>query len=175
MDKPTLFPSEQEGIALLSVLVAKHPKDVYELLEVHGFTTEKPQTVQESINQLLSALAQKNVAFQQDLAQLLLMRFKNYPNFDSFSGIPVDPVSAVAGAVSSISNIFSQGQKNKQLQQQARSQSFANVLAYQQMKQQAVIDQQAREQRFRQRKQVVQALGIGGVVLSIGIIVYKWK
>lgn len=170
--KSSIFPDDVNSLlALVGVLVSEFPEDVADLLEAHELAVTEQWDEKMLIQQLIDAIELDDQAFQNDLARLIHLRLKA-ERFDGFNGsmpVPTDPISAIAGALGNISNIFTQAQKNRYYKQEAQSQAFSNVLAYQSMKRQMVADQLAKQQSHKSKVMLLQIAG-GIVVIGLGIL-----
>ncbi|PHN01122.1 hypothetical protein [Flavilitoribacter nigricans] len=170
--KSSIFPADVNGIlALVGILVGEFPEDVAALLAAHEVPVPGQWDEKMLIQQLINAIELNDQAFQNDLARLIHLRLKA-GRFDGFNGsmpVPTDPISAIAGAIGNISNIFTQAQKNRYYKQEAQSQAFSNVLAYQSMKKQMAADQLAKQQSHKSKVMLLQITG-GIAVIGLGLL-----
>lgn len=158
----------KQVLAYLGILIAEYPDQIERLLKIHDVDLPKSLNENALIQQVLYEVGLNDPAFRQDLAQLINHYF-NPGSSDSFTGtagIPTDPISAIAGALGSIGNVFSQAQKNKLYKQEARTQTYSNLLAYQNMKRQLAAEERAREQAHKSKKVLLQ---VAGLVVVAGI------
>jgi hypothetical protein len=155
--------TEKQIMGLLAILIAEYPAELVALLSVYDV---KVNSEEEIIDAVYQKIEEGDTEFQSDLAQLIYLHYEPF-KLDHFTGsTPMDPVSAIAGAVGSIGNVFNQSLRNKQFKQEARTQTFSDVLAYKSLKHQLAAEQVRREQVSRNQKtwlQVAVLALIGGI------------
>lgn len=158
----------KQVLAYLGILIAEYPDQIERLLKVHDVDLPKRLNEDALIHQVLYEIGLYDPAFRQDLAQLIHHYFNPGSNdaYTGNAGIPTDPISAIAGALGSIGNVFSQAQKNKLYKQEARAQTYSNLLAYQSMKRRLAAEEKAREQAHKSKKVLLQ---IASLVVVAGI------
>lgn len=164
-----IFPDKaKQVLAYLSILIAERPESIKDLLKAHDVDLAAGWNDKELIDQVLYEVELNDPAFRTDLAQLINHYFQPSSSdaFTGGGGFPVDPISAIAGALGSIGNVFSKAQQNKLFKQEARAQTYSNLLAYQSMKRQLAAEQQAREQSHKTKTGLLQ---IAGVIVVAGI------
>jgi len=146
----------KRGSVLLAVMVSEYPAQTRDLLRAHGANLLADDSAGRLIDYLHRFLETGDDDFLKDLTRLISLHLSE-DEFNSFAGL--DPISAVSSAVSSVGNIFSQGQRNKEVKLQTRQQTLQNYLAYQGMKKQLIAEEKRQVLKNKRNNDFLKVLG----------------
>lgn len=182
---PALSERSKVLLQVTGIVIAHKPQAIRELLEDYSVTFEKEPTEKELVDTLLSALAECNREFNNDLATMILdctledpydsFDFKSLfsKNKDAEAGTENAQASGgggglwagIANAVGSVGGAIGQGLKGKQARDQATANTLQGMYAYK--------TQQAANEQSKSKNKVYVLLAVFALAgLAVVALVY---